>query len=468
MEPLYASLANTLRTGMEDGVYQTGDRMPGVRTLSTQQGVSIATAVMAYRKLEQEGYLESRERSGFYVRPRVASLVPEPRTSSPALRPRVVTGQQLVLHLAKSTHDSSIVNLGAAVPAPEFLPMQAIERALVKAARHHRVRAATYAFPPGDPELRRQIAQRMAAAGCPIHPDEIVITNGCQEALTLALRAVTQPGDVVAIESPTFYGLLQVIESLGLEALEIPTHPREGISLEALELALERWPVKACVAVPNFSNPLGYRMPDARKQQLLALLNRSEIPLIEDDIYGDLGFETTRPTPCKGLGRQADVLYCSSFSKTLSPGLRVGWIVPGRHLERVEYLKYVSNLATPSVPQIAVAELLASGQYDRHLRSVRSLYAQAVARMTEAVTRHFPEGIRVTQPEGGFVIWVELPKSVDSIQLAQQALAEGISIAPGPIFSATQKYKNFIRLSCACPWDARIERSLATLARLMG
>lgn len=468
MEPLYATLANTLRTGIEGGAYQPGERMPGVRTLSTQQGVSIATAVMAYRTLEQEGFLESRQRSGFYVRPRAAVAAPEPRVSAPTPRPRPVTGQELVLHLAQATHDPAIVNLGAAVPAPEFVPMQAIERALVKAARHHRVRAATYAFPPGDPELRRQIARRMGEAGCPVHPDEVVITNGCQEALTLALRAVTQPGDVVAIESPAYYGLLQVIDSLGLEALEIPTHPRDGLALDALELALERWPVKACVAVPNFSNPLGYRMSDPNKLRLVSLLARSGIPLIEDDIYGDLGFRTPRPLICKGLERQADVIYCASFSKTLSPGLRIGWIAPGRHLERISYLKYISNLATSSLPQIAVAELLGSGQYDRHLRAVRSQFAAAVTRMTEAVISHFPEGIRVSQPAGGYVIWVELPKGTDSIRLAQRALEKGISIAPGPIFSATQKYRNFIRLSCACKWDARVERALATLGLLLG
>ncbi len=467
METRYAHLAATLRDGIHAGLYRTGDRMPGLRALSAQRGVSVATAVMAYRQLEQEGYLEARERSGFYVRLRSTAQAPEPAVSAPALRPAPVSGQEVVLRLVKATYDPHIVQLGAAVPAPEFLPMRAVERSLVAAARLHRARASSYAFPPGDPELRRLIARRMGEIGCPTHPDEILITNGCQEALTLALRAVTEPGDVVAIESPSYYGLLQVIESLGLEALEIPTHPREGLSLEALQLALERWPVKACVAVPNFSNPLGYRMPDANKRRLLELLGQAGVPLIEDDIYGDLGFDAQRPRPCKGLDRKADVLYCASFSKSLSPGLRVGWIVPGPHLKRVEYLKYVGNLATSSVPQIAVAELLASGQYDRHLRAVRGQYAAAVKRMTEAVIRHFPPDIRITQPEGGFVIWIELPKGVDSMQLARHALAEGVSIAPGPIFSATRKYKNFVRLSCACQWDARIERALATLARLL-
>jgi DNA-binding transcriptional MocR family regulator len=302
-----------------------------------------------------------------------------------------------------------------------------------------------------------------------VGPDEIVITNGCQEALVLALRALTQPGDVVAIESPTFYGLLQALEALQLEALEIPTDPVEGLSLDALQLALERWPVKVCVATPSFSNPLGYCMPEARKRALLALLGAHGVPLIEDDLYGDLGFAAQRPPPCLSLvqGSGAEVIYCSSFSKTLSPGLRVGWIVPGRHQGRVEYLKYVLNLATPTVSQLALAELLGGGGYERHLRAVRGDYARAVARMIDAVMRHFPAGTRITQPAGGFVIWVELAPQVDSLKLAKLARAEGISIAPGPIFSATQKYRNFMRLSCACPWDGRIEAALERLTRLL-
>ena len=332
----------------------------------------------------------------------------------------------------------------------------------------HRNRAAAYEFPPGLPELRRQIARRMSAYGCATGADDVVITNGCQEALVLALRAVTRPGDVVAIESPTFYGLLQALDSLQLEALEIPTDPVDGLSLEALQLALERWPVRACIATPNFSNPLGYCMSESRKRRLLTLLGARGVPLIEDDIYGDLGFGPRRPPPCLALseGTGAEVLYCASFSKTLSPGLRVGWLVPGRHQARVEYLKYVLNMASPTVPQLALADVLHSGGYERHLRTVRSDYARAVGRMIEAVTRHFPAGTRITQPAGGFVVWVELAPQVDSLRLAQLARAEGVSIAPGPIFSATQKYRNFMRLSCACPWHSDVETALARLGTL--
>ena len=465
MDSLYRKLADELASLINAGGFQPGDRMPGVRSQAQLRGLSIATVISAYRQLEDWGLLEVRNRSGFYVKPKSTRIVAPPRIVVTTMRPAPVTGQDMVVQLIKAANDPAVVQLGAAVPATEFLPTRAIEQAFTKAVRQYRVRAANYEFSPGAPELRRQLSRRLADAGCAVHPDNLVITNGCQEALTLALRAVTSPGDVVAIESPTFYGLLQVIESLGLEALEIPTNPHSGMSLEALDLALSRWPVKACVVTPNFSNPLGCLMPDAHKQKLVEMLKAREIPLIEDDIYGDLSFSHARPSLLKGLDE--NVILCSSFSKTLSPGLRVGWIAPGRYQDKVEYMKYVLNLATATLPQLAVTELLENGQYERHLRRVRGDYAQAVARMTEAVIHYFPEGTKITRPEGGFVIWLELPGEVDSFALARRALEQGISIAPGPIFSASQKYRQFIRLSCACVWGNRIERALASLAGLL-
>lgn len=464
MDYLYESLAQEIAAQIRRGLYRPGDRLPGVRAISGGRRISIATAVAAYRQLEDAGYIEARPRSGFYVRPQRAPAE-TPGPSRPQGRPSPVSGQDVVLQMIKAASDPAVLPLGAAVPDASYLPTQAVARALARAAQRHRVLGAGYAFPPGAPELRRQIARRMAEAGAPVHPDEVVITDGCQEALTLALRAVAAPGAIVAVESPTYYGLLQVIQSLGLKALEIPTHPREGISLEALQLALEQWPVQACIVTPNFNNPLGYCLPEARRRPLVELLAARGVPLIEDDVYGDLGFDHRRPSLLKGLDREG-VLHCASFSKTLSPGLRIGWIAPGRYLEKVEYLKFVSSVATPTVPQLAVADILESGRYERYLRQVRRDYARAVDRMTEAVERHFPSGTRITRPEGGFVLWIELPEEIDTLAVARQALAAGVSVAPGPIFSATQKYRNFLRLSCACPRDGRVERALALLARL--
>lgn len=378
----------------------------------------------------------------------------------------------MALQLVKAANNPKLISFGAAVPAAEYLPIRAVNQAMQRALREHGVHAGQYEFPPGDVHLRRQIARRMTEFGCAIDPQEIIITNGCQEALCLALRVLTQPGDVVAVESPTYYGLFQVLDFLGLKALEIPTHPRDGISIESIEFALEQWPIKAVIATPNFSNPLGSFMSDQRKRALVKLLASRQIALIEDDIYGDLSFSASskaheRPTAARRFDPRGDtVIYCSSFTKTLAPGLRVGWIAPGKFQERIEYLKYVSNLATPTAPQLAVADLLEHGGYDRYLRQARADYAQAVYRMTQAVDKYFPEGTRVTQPEGGFVLWVEFPNQIDAEALYERALESGICIAPGPMFSATRKYRNFIRLNCAVPWSSRVEKALVKLGQL--
>lgn len=464
MSHLYQALADEIVQQIESGHYRPGDKLPGVRAISRARNVSIATTQSAFRLLEDDGWVDVRPRSGFYVRARqnAALITAEPTAKIPP-KPSIVTGQDMALNLIKAANKHNILQLGAAVPDPSYLPIRALSHATNQAIKRFGDRALSYEMPPGAPELRRQIAKRMGESGCAVSSEEIVITNGCQEALTIALRAVTSPGDIVAIESPTFYGLLQVIESLGLEALEIPVTPNEGISIDALALALEQWPIKACVVVANCSNPLGYTMPDANKIQLMEVLGRYQVPLIEDDVYGDLSFDTHRPALLRGLNPDADVIYCSSFSKTLSPGLRTGWIAAGRHLARIEYLKYVTNIATTTLPQLAVAHFLESGRYDRYLRQARSQYSRAVSKMSDAVIRHFPEGTRVSQPRGGCVIWVELPNNVDTFALAQNALNHGISIAPGPIFSAKQKFKNAMRLSCACVWNEKVEQGLAWL-----
>jgi DNA-binding transcriptional MocR family regulator len=375
---------------------------------------------------------------------------------------------ELVSKVRQAARNPDIIPLGAAIPSPDLLPTNQLHRVLASVARRWGALSVTYDFPPGNEALRRQIARRSLDWGCSVSMDEIVTTSGAMEALNLCLRAVAKPGDTIAIESPTYYGVLQAMESLGMKALEIPTHPRDGISLEALEFAIKRNRVKAILLVPNFNNPLGSCMPEQNKKQLVEMLARREIPLIEDDVYGDLYFGTTRPKVAKAFDKEGLVLLCSSFSKTLAPGYRVGWTAPGRFKVHVERLKFMTTLATATLPQMAIAEFLQNGGYDHYLRKIRKAFASQIQRVTLAINRYFPEGTRVTRPAGGFVLWVELPKSVNSLELHRKALEENISIAPGPIFSAKQRYQNFVRLSCGQPWSERLEHALITLGRLAG
>ncbi|MEE9186533.1 MAG: PLP-dependent aminotransferase family protein, partial [Bacteroidota bacterium] len=321
--------------------------------------------------------------------------------------------------------------------------------------------------PPGLEDLRRQIARRSLDWGCSLSSDEILTTCGCIEALNLCLRAVAKPGDTIAVESPTYYGILQIIEKLGMKALEIPSQCRDGISLEALNHALERNKVTACILNTNSHNPLGSSMPDENKRHLVEMLARREIPLIEDDVYGDIYFGAKRPKVAKAFDKKGLVLLCSSFTKTLTPGYRVGWTAPGKFRAQVERLKLSNTSGTPTLFQYVIAEFLESGGYDYFLRKIRRTFAIQVQLMIQAIRKYFPEETRVSRPTGGYVVWVEFPKWVDSLELYRKAIGQKISVAPGPLFSPKQHYRNFIRLNCGQHWSERFERALVTLGRLV-
>ncbi|SFN28659.1 aminotransferase-like domain-containing protein [Marinobacter pelagius] len=463
MGVLYSQVADQLQALIQEGVYRQGDRLPGVRVLSRQFGVSISTVLQAHQTLEARGYLEARERSGYFVRLPVQD-VPEPSMLKHRSRPVPVTAREMTLDLC-ADEQKRMVPLATAIPHPDYLPVRQIQQSTLWAARRG-LETLDYAF-PGKESFRRQIAQRMAAIGVPVTPDDILATNGAQEAIILALRAVTQPGDIVAVESPSFPGILQALEVVGLRVIEIPTHPSEGLSLEGLELALEQWPLKACVVVTNHSNPMGARMSDERKKQLVSMLAAADVPLIEDDIYGDLYHTGERPRPAKAFDRADNVIYCSSFSKTISPGLRLGWMIPGRHMASARQHKYFVNLATSSIPQLAVAHFLEQGGYDRYLRSARQHYREATERMRSAVARSFPEGTAVSRPQGGFVLWVQLPEGVSGTEVYQRARAENINVAPGLMFSTTNKFDNCLRLNGGNPWTGTIEKAVARLGALV-
>ena len=466
-EKRYEEISRQIRELISSGTLRPGERIPSVRRFSQQRSVSISTVLQAYRVLESEGVIEARPQSGYFVRPKVWVAPAEPEISRPVSAATEVNVSELAMRVMQATRDPSLVRFGAALPSPELLPTAQLNRAMAAAGRRNPETGNSYDVAPGHLGLRVQIARRALDSGCTLAVDDIVTTFGGMEALTLCLRAVAQAGDTIAIEAPTYFGILQCIESLGMKALEIPTHPRDGVSLEALAFALETQPVKACLFVLNFNNPLGSCMPDENKRRLVEMLAEREIPLIEDDLYGDLSFAPQRPKTAKSFDKHGLVLLCDSFSKTLAPGYRVGWTAPGRYKERVEHLKLVSTIATTTLTQMAIADFLANGGYSNHLRKVRRHYAEQVAMVTRAICEYFPEGTKVTRPAGGQVLWVELPERIHALELFQRALAEKISIAPGPIFSAKMRFQNFIRLNCSNPWSPAIEDALRRLGKLM-
>jgi DNA-binding transcriptional MocR family regulator len=463
---LYEQVAADLTELIQQGTFRPGERLPSVRQMSQQRKISITTILQAYMLLEDRGLIEARPQSGYYVRLRQPESLPELEMTSPSPDPSQVSLQEVIMMVLRDAMNPKLVQLGAALPNIGLMPIEKLNRITASLARQADKDGYQYMFPPGLEALRIQIAQRAVLAGCTLSPNEIIITAGGMEAIDLCLHAVCRPGDLVAIESPMYFGTLQSLEVHGLKVIEIPTHPREGISLEALQLALEHNPVRAVLAISNFNNPLGSCVPDEKKKALVELLTRYDVPLIDNDVSGEIYFTKKRPLVTKAFDKKGLVMLCSSFSKDISPALRVGWVVPGRFRAQVEWLKFTNNLATPTLSQKVVARFLESGGYDHHLRRIRREYARNIAQQVEAVTRHLPSGARVTHPTGGFVLWAQLPERVDSLQVYKQALNAGITITPGYLFSATNQYKNFIRLNAAS-WSEEIEWAVKRLGEII-
>ncbi len=464
-ETLYEDVADRVCTLIEDGTLRPGDRIPSVRRLHDQWSVSISTVLEAYRLLEDRGLIEARPRSGYFVRANPLALVAEPEASDPPRGPQRVR-TDLVMRLHAEINAPDVVRLGAAAPDMDLLPGRVLSRKVTQALRRSPHAAHTYMTGPGDEGLRRQIARRMVDAGCAVGPADVVVTAGAQEALFLSLRAVTQPGDMVAVESPCYFGMLEILETLHLRALELRTHPRDGIDLDALEDVLREGEVAACAFVTSYANPLGSCMGDDARRALAELAAHYRVPVVEDDIYGELTFDGPRPRAVKAFDEDGWVLYCSSFSKTISPGFRIGWSVAGPRRQEVMLLKNLTSVAAPSLSQLALSAYLADGGHDRHLRQLRRAYRDNLARAIDAVGRHFPDGTRATRPEGGQLLWVEMPRRVSAVRLYEDVRPHGISVAPGVLFSAAGRYEHCLRLNLGLTYDERVEAALQTLGRL--
>ena len=462
---LYQRIAQQLAEDIRRGVYRPGERVPSVRKMSRQLSVSHATVLQAYANLEDQGLIRARPQSGFYVHQTPLLTAPTPGIAQ-VERPTLVTRGSIINQVLGESRREGLIPLGAAVPHVDYLPVRALHQQLAKVTRFQSPRAFSYMFSPGYEPLRRQVAIRMRDAGVVVDPAEIVITHGCVDALQMALRVLTRPGDLIAAESPTYYGLLQLADLLGLKVIEIPSDPDTGMSLEALQLAAAQWPIKALVLTARLSNPLGVSMPDHRQRQLLELATRLDIAIVEDDIYGELLFDQGAYRALKSNDRDGRVIYCSSFSKTLSPGVRIGWIIAGPRQAEIERLQTFSTHSACSVTQMAVAAYLENGGYDRHLRFIRQEYRKNLSAFQLAVQRYFPEGTQMTRPCGNFILWVSLPARINTQDLHTRALEHGISIAPGLIFSNTEQFNHCIRLNCALPWNRETEWALGTLGRL--
>jgi DNA-binding transcriptional MocR family regulator len=463
----YEQLADAIAALIRSEVLAPGEKIPSVRHASRTYGVSPATVFQAYYLLEDRGLIHARPRSGYFVRAQAQRALAEPELRSHQAQTSAVDVSELVFSVLASLKDPSTVPFGSAFPSPQLFPLARLARSMAHGLRDMPAHAVITDMTEGNSNLRRQIALRYMLSGVHLAQQELVISNGALEALNLCLQCVTQPGDLVAIEGPAFYATLQVLERLQLKALEIPVHPREGIDLDCLADSLKRLPIKACWFMSNLQNPVGASMSEANKQALYELLEQQQVPLIEDDVYAELYYGAQPPKSVKSFDRSGLVMHCGSFSKCLAPGYRVGWVAGGRFAERIRRLQLMTTIS-PSVPaQAALADYLQHGSYDRHLRKLRHSLESQQGAMLASAARHFPASSRVSRPSGGYFLWFEFAAQVDSLQLFQLALAQGISIAPGPIFSATRRFGNCARLNYGHPWSEQSEQAMHTLGRII-
>ncbi|MEI6947181.1 PLP-dependent aminotransferase family protein [Paraflavisolibacter sp. H34] len=464
--PLYQKISGDMEHQIRQEVLRVGDRLPSIRTVCREQGVSMSTALQAYYELERKGLIESRPQSGYYVAGTHRRFPAAPATSNPQHALAPLETEELIARVYSELGTQNHLMFSLGVPVPELLPIARINKSLVTAMRSLPAGGTSYDQIKGNDRLRRQVARWSFTWGGRLQEDDLVTTAGCMNALAYAVMALTRRGDTIATESPVYFGVLQLAQSLGLNVLELPTNPLTGIEPDALKKTLEKRKVKLCLLVSNFSNPLGSCMPDEHKKEVVRLLEQHQVPLVEDDLYGDIYFGSHRPKSCKSFDESGNVLWCASVSKTLAPGYRVGWVAPGKYKEAVLRTKLYHSVSSATLMQEAVGNFLETGRYEHHLRKLRQTLHANLLHYLRAIGDYFPEGTRVSRPQGGFLLWVELPGGTDAVGLYEEALRHRISIAPGRMFTLRDQYHNCIRLSYGLPWSEKVDAALKTLGRL--
>ena len=461
---LYVDISNNIAKLIRNEVLKPGERLPSVRMLCQEHNISMNTAKRIFLELEAQSLIESKPQSGYFVSRLPYRKLPLPAVSKPSQAGNNKEPEELIRKVYANIGRTDLTLFSVGAPAGELLPLTKLNKEIMHATRELKGSGTAYEQLQGNETLRRMIATRAMYWGGSLHENDLVTTAGGMNALSFCMMALGKPGDTIAMESPCYPGTLQLARSLGLKVLELPTHPATGIEIDALKKAIPR--INLCLLVPNFNTPLGSCMPDEHKEEVVKLLAKHHIPLIEDDIYGDLYFGTQRPTCCKAFDKDGTVLWCSSVSKTLAPGYRVGWVAPGRYKEQIMKLKLVHAISSSTLIQEAVANFLKTGRYENHLRKLRQTLHSNYQHYIQAIAEYFPEGTKTSRPQGGLALWVEFNKKVNTTELFDSALKQKISIAPGRMFTLQDQFENCMRLSIGFPWSEAVKHKLKLLGRL--
>ncbi|CAD0008021.1 aminotransferase-like domain-containing protein [Flavobacterium chungangense] len=463
---LYLQFADVIEKQIKSGLLSVGDKLPSIREVCAETGYSMSTVSKAYYEIESRSLIESRPQSGYYVSNISARIVPEPTASSPILTTQNIEREDLIDLVYGNMTDKNVTMLSLGFPSNELLPIAKLNKGMVQAMRQLPNSGTSYEEIQGNVNLRKEIARWSFAWGGSLTEDDIITTPGCVSAISHCLMAVTKPGDTIITESPVYFGVLQLAKSLGLYVMELPTNITTGIELDALKKAISTKKIKACVLMSNFSNPSGSMMPNEHKEETVRLMELHNIPLIEDDIHGDLYFGSARPTNCKTYDKSGIVMCCSSVSKTLAPGYRVGWVIPGKFKKEILRTKLYHTISSPTITHEVVGDFLKNGRYENHLRKIRQILNHNCSNYINTILESFPKGTKVSQPQGGFFLWIELDKKIDTAEFYHLAMKHNISIAPGRIFSFQDQFSNCMRLSFGLPWTNELRQSIQTLGKL--
>jgi len=464
-EPLYLGISSAIAQQIYDGTLKTGDKIPSIRTIRKIYNVSINTAIQALLELEGKSLIDAVPRSGYFVSQTFKRTFPLPSITKLQSLSEGKAPEDLIKKVFDTLGKEGITQLSLGTPAKSMLPISKLNKGVVEAVRRLDDGGTSYEPVQGSSNLRRSVAKWSMEFRGGLTEDDLVTTSGAMNAIFNCLLAVTKPGDTLAIETPVYFGTIQVAKALGLNVIEIPAHPIIGIDMDVLKKVLPQ--IDVCCFTVNFSNPLGSLMPDENKQELVKLLAENNIPLIEDDLYGNLYFGPTRPRPCKAFDEEGNVLWCSSVSKTLSPGYRVGWVAPGKFKEKLIRQKLLQTISTPLLYQEVISDFMEHGRYEHHLRTFRNTLQHNCQHFQQAIEAYFPDNTKISQPQGGFVLWLELDKRIDTETLYDTALKYNISFAPGRMFTLQDRYKNCMRLNFALDWNEALNNDLKRLGGLV-
>ena len=463
----YEILAKEVATAITNGQLPPGSRIRSIREYANSHNVSVNTVKTAYRLLEDRGLIVARPQAGYFVSNNIPVLsAPAALTHAP--EKLSLSGIKRLLSVILDNHaKEDFLDLALACPVGEaFYPATRLRKLTSQLLRANNHSLTSYALPPGSVRLRSQIARRGVHLGMVLSAEDILITHGTMEALSLAVRASTRPGDGVALETPTFYNLYPMLEDLGRRVIEIPTHPHTGMCLDTLQKRIDDGEVAAVITVPSGQNPLGFTMPEEHRQRLAKMANTHHIPVIEDAMYAELQYGERAVPNIKAFDEEGWVLVCASYTKTVAPDFRIGWLEAGRFRDVVRQLKFTSTVAEPALLSETLGMFLENGSYELHLRHLKRLYNRQIDTVRGIIARHFPQGTRVSRPECGFILWLELPENLDTLLLFHAALDEKILCMPGLLCSGSKAYSHCLRLAVCVELDDSHVQGLARLGEL--